>query len=448
MAPHFSHAPGSECAAGFETALHLAAKQLIEERALLAFPLLFASIDVKDAVGLRHRHAVELVPAAIRRLDKIRVESVLDNIRPDLIVEADGLGEVVVEIAVTHFVDADKAQKIRDAGLAAVEIDVSMLRDINFGELERLLFLESSETRWIHHPRIPGVERDLIDSIQDVLSLAIEEDARRTEAVKQHHQRMAASVAMVVAAAKRHDVHQSRETAKRQSQKQQAELKRATAFRQRPEFEKAQILQRRLGIQQLPEFLRAKVRGGQSFGVKDELIWQTTLFGGLIHQQVQAEKGVLRREQAAEWLRHRFTITPEYIGSEKDAIWDYFSLLTGIGAIVAAPHGDFRIAVADLDALAGLILLSSEEVGLAIGFAWADAKAWPTSLVSGSISSALRNVHDRTAGWNRLTTLGAGVRETTPAHFCAWALENLQLTESDTADYLVRAGFIRLQAPT
>lgn len=53
-APHFAHAPGSDCTTGVETALHLAAKQLIEARAVLAFPELIASIKIIDDTGHVH----------------------------------------------------------------------------------------------------------------------------------------------------------------------------------------------------------------------------------------------------------------------------------------------------------------------------------------------------------------------------------------------------------
>jgi len=38
--PHFAHAPGEYCAKAFETAVHLAAKQLIADRQALRLPVL------------------------------------------------------------------------------------------------------------------------------------------------------------------------------------------------------------------------------------------------------------------------------------------------------------------------------------------------------------------------------------------------------------------------
>jgi hypothetical protein len=104
-APHFAHAPGFDCATGFETALHLAAKQLIEARGMLAFPELVASIKVIDDMGHVHKPQRQLVAAGLRSLSSVVLEQSLGAIRPDVRVDAKGLGPVLVEVAVTHFVD-------------------------------------------------------------------------------------------------------------------------------------------------------------------------------------------------------------------------------------------------------------------------------------------------------------------------------------------------------
>lgn len=66
-APHSAHAPGSDCATGFETALHLAAKRLIEACGVLAFPELIASIAIVDDTGHVHKPEKQLVQAAAVR---------------------------------------------------------------------------------------------------------------------------------------------------------------------------------------------------------------------------------------------------------------------------------------------------------------------------------------------------------------------------------------------
>jgi hypothetical protein len=96
--PHFAHAPGSDCASGFETALHLAAKQMIEERGVLAFPELVASIKIIDDTGHIHKPEKQLVAGGRRALSKVVLEQTLGQIRPDIRVDAEGLGAVLVEV--------------------------------------------------------------------------------------------------------------------------------------------------------------------------------------------------------------------------------------------------------------------------------------------------------------------------------------------------------------
>ena len=165
-APHFAHAPGSDCASGFETALHLAAKQLIEARGVLVFPSLVVAINVIDAGGRAHVPSSELVAAGRRALSNVLLEQALGEIRPDVRVDAEGIVAVLIEVAVTHFVDEHKLARIEHRGVAALEIDLSMLRDATFAALETALFDDPSHTTWLYHPRIAETEIALRASIQ------------------------------------------------------------------------------------------------------------------------------------------------------------------------------------------------------------------------------------------------------------------------------------------
>lgn len=112
VAPHFAHTPGSNCALDYETALHLAAKQLIEERGELYFPALTASITPTDAMYRKHPVSRELALARLRPLSDVAMEQSLGTVRPDLTVITQDLGKIIVEVAVTHFVDELKLTKL------------------------------------------------------------------------------------------------------------------------------------------------------------------------------------------------------------------------------------------------------------------------------------------------------------------------------------------------
>jgi len=123
VASNFAHYAGSDCASGFETAVHLAAKQLIDDRKMLFLPVLVARASGTGISGKDFGREVPLRPAGVRNLNAVLVEERLGSIRPDLVV-ANGRQKVLVEIAVTHFVDDVKLARIQGLGMPAVEIDL------------------------------------------------------------------------------------------------------------------------------------------------------------------------------------------------------------------------------------------------------------------------------------------------------------------------------------
>lgn len=82
-----SRARGSDCATGVETALHLAAKQLIEARAVLAFHELVASLKIVDDTGIVHKPERQLVTVGRRPLKSVVLEQKLSQVRPDIRVD-------------------------------------------------------------------------------------------------------------------------------------------------------------------------------------------------------------------------------------------------------------------------------------------------------------------------------------------------------------------------
>jgi len=177
-APHFAHTPGSDCSSGYETAVHLAAKQLIESRRIVMFPALVTSIAVTDATGYIHRPTKQLAAAGRRTLTEVAVEETLGQIRPDVRVEATELGTILVEVAVTHFVDQTKLARIAALGYGAIEIDLSKVRDATFAALETALFDDPAQTKWLYHPAILEAHEELLQSIQGDLRVAEELAAR------------------------------------------------------------------------------------------------------------------------------------------------------------------------------------------------------------------------------------------------------------------------------
>ncbi|MEK5790108.1 hypothetical protein V3528_20545, partial [Acinetobacter johnsonii] len=78
---HFAHAAGADCGMGVETALHLAAKEIIETKKHIYLP----PVEVK--ISRRGNPSVldVLAPEQKYSLDKVVLERRIDSIIPDVI---------------------------------------------------------------------------------------------------------------------------------------------------------------------------------------------------------------------------------------------------------------------------------------------------------------------------------------------------------------------------
>lgn len=439
VAPHFAHVSGSDCALGYETALHLAVKQLIEERGELYFPALIVSIAPTDAMYRKYAVARELAPAGLRALSGIALEPSLDTVRPDLMVFAHGFGKTIVEVAVTHFVDEVKLTKLRTLDLPAIEIDVSGLQDTDFEALEQVLFSSSTNTTWLHHPKVASTEASMLAGLQPKLdAAAIEAEDARQQWERERAEQVRAD------AIERRKARAAEDEIKRQKrQRQHEELTKATAFKRRSESEKLVIVQGRLGITRLPPVLAARVHGASSFGVVNPHLWQTTLFGGLVHQRPAHGQAWVKKEFALGWMRYRFKSTPEFKESEPIAIWGYLRELTNRGALYIRKNGYFEIGVADLAAFEALTSQQRNHFSSLDDLVWAPENEWPNADQARLIASAMQKSSYLPTSWERMHSVLPSIRSRRPTEASEWA-ERLGVPRLEAAEFFVRAGYLRL----
>lgn len=135
---HFAHdagAGGEHCA---ESALHQAAKQIVADYRRLHLP---AGLAGSTSAGQHELRSVWLE----ERLESEHGEVVVDAY-------ADcAHGAFAIEIAVTHFVDAEKGRKLRALALPTLEIDLSDLAGEAWGwnMLETRVLLDPGCRRWL-----------------------------------------------------------------------------------------------------------------------------------------------------------------------------------------------------------------------------------------------------------------------------------------------------------
>jgi hypothetical protein len=150
-AAHFAHHASAECAGAWETTLHLLAKQVLSGSNRVLLPEAVATVD-----GLTERVA----RAAWFTYGAVREEVDLGSVRPDVVVTGKGR-DLLVEVAVTHFCDAEKVAKLRGRDLPAIEIDLSRVPRLASREQHADQILRVAPRAWLHNAKLSAAEERL-----------------------------------------------------------------------------------------------------------------------------------------------------------------------------------------------------------------------------------------------------------------------------------------------
>ena len=151
---NFAHASGDECPHAVESALHLAAKDILAARREIVLPAVVAV--------LLHGREITIAPQRCWSVESVEVEQRLGPIVPDLIVRINGR-ELLIEVKMTHGVDADKLRKIRELGVSYVEIDLSGIeRALVCDKHEKIVVDGVEYKRWLHNLRAEKERRRIL----------------------------------------------------------------------------------------------------------------------------------------------------------------------------------------------------------------------------------------------------------------------------------------------
>jgi hypothetical protein len=151
---HFAHHRDSDCAYATETALHLAAKQIIEQERQLMLP----SVMLKFAGS---KPPWELAKAQLVSVDDVRVESRVGVHVPDLVVTVRG-HRLAIEVTVTHKTDDEKIRRLSEHGCSILEIDLSeQSRFLSLEELKALVVNGVAQKKWRFNHYSERVRREV-----------------------------------------------------------------------------------------------------------------------------------------------------------------------------------------------------------------------------------------------------------------------------------------------
>lgn len=154
---HFAHATDANCEGAYETSLHLAAKQVLEEEMHIVLPAATAKLN-------NNRAPIEFAPTLDHGIDSIELEKKLGMTIPDVTAIIAG-NKLAIEIKVTHGIDDDKLARIVEEGTSTLEIDLSGLpRDIDKDQIRYHVVESVDRKAWIYNAYAAARLADLIRS--------------------------------------------------------------------------------------------------------------------------------------------------------------------------------------------------------------------------------------------------------------------------------------------
>ena len=155
---HFAHYSGSDCVGGYESAIHILAKEILEDGTSIKLPPVisdYANVGYIVINGeIKFKSVLSDGLLFTPEAGKTKVEEQLGEIRPDVLIEKDGR-KLIVEILVTHAVDEKKKHIIQDLGISCIEIDFSFYKDMCLDkDMMAEAFLGKDKnvtTKWIYN---------------------------------------------------------------------------------------------------------------------------------------------------------------------------------------------------------------------------------------------------------------------------------------------------------
>lgn len=163
---HFKHYDKVENESCFETAIHLASKNLFAQNKYVLLPNL--KLFIKE-LG----YSTNIFKEKKFNIKEVYIEKQINDFRPDIfaeiIIEKNKKEEIVpliIEIAVTHFVDKEKTEKIEKSGISAIEIS---LRNVSRICDEFDLWFElinSPNIKWLYNRNEANLIKKRIEQIR------------------------------------------------------------------------------------------------------------------------------------------------------------------------------------------------------------------------------------------------------------------------------------------
>lgn len=165
---HFAHHNAPDCGAAIETSIHLIAKKILSDSSEIVLPSVNLNIVNAPFIIDHEECDWSMSPETKITFDDVKVEKRLGEIVPDIIISTKGR-ELIIEVAVTHFVDDAKLRKIQKMGVSAIEISFEDFENTfdDKAAIERIV-KSSDKKKWLFNRKAVEIEREIKKRCSDL----------------------------------------------------------------------------------------------------------------------------------------------------------------------------------------------------------------------------------------------------------------------------------------
>lgn len=150
---HFGHhGKGSGCGRNAETNAHSWAKEVLEREKRILLPAVAARVG---------REALETHRQRLFTFAGAELEKTMDDIVPDVILTTHDGQKLLVEVLVTHACGPEKIAKLKDRGLATMEVNLSAWRKSSDREQIEAALIEGAPRDWLYNRKQNDAEEKL-----------------------------------------------------------------------------------------------------------------------------------------------------------------------------------------------------------------------------------------------------------------------------------------------
>jgi len=280
----FSHYKSDECAHAFETTLHYLAKKVLEESAEISLPEFIIHEQVSGEICGRSITKSGSATVCIEHsvmIEDIKLEKPLGQIIPDVIATING-SRFLIEIAVTHFVDELKEQKLNKIQIPCIEIDLSdVARDANIDEIRKQVVDLVVNKTWLFHAETEIVRERLKADLKSKLKVELdaiykEEQERKRKENELRQQKIAAKNALL------EKLKPSIKSLESYMKEKDKRLDQYSISLPNHSIWQRAVSTMGISIKSIPEFLNQPIKGENIFAC-DRRVWQSALFTVFIY---------------------------------------------------------------------------------------------------------------------------------------------------------------------